>query len=64
MNEFDTWIKEEIETELKKIPFQVRETAKQNKEAFETILSSVCRKLCFNAQSLEVQKALTEALNA
>jgi hypothetical protein len=61
---FNNWLKTEIETELKKIPLEIREKAKTEKNLSYILLSSVCSKLCFNQNSLDVQNAFKEALNA
>jgi len=62
MNNFDKWLKSEIAQELKTVPKSIREHAKTNKNTFEIVLSSVCRKLCLNSQATNVNRLFKEAL--
>ena len=51
---FNAWLKTEMQKELNAVPSKIRERAKTDKLTFKIVLSSVCRKLCFNAKNLKV----------
>jgi hypothetical protein len=56
------WLKEEMETELQKIPKGIITMAKRNPDGRHVVLQHICRKLCFNQNDKQIQTIFSEIL--